>query len=56
VRFAGWNFFDLDRLAILLYSTMLATLLAFAFKGTTRFLILGAALLLLSGLRAGIYF
>jgi hypothetical protein len=56
VRFAGWNFFDLDGLAILLYSTMLAALLAFAFKGTARFLILGAALLLLSGLRAGIYF
>jgi hypothetical protein len=35
---------------------MLAALLAFAFKGTTRFLILGAALLLFSGLQAGIYF
>jgi hypothetical protein len=56
VRFAGWNFFDLDGLAILLNSTLLAALLAFVFNGTTRFLILGAALLLFSGLQAGIYF
>jgi hypothetical protein len=43
-------------LATLLYSTMVAALLAIALKGTARLLICSAALLLLSGLQSGIYF
>lgn len=50
------NFFNLDWLATLLYSTMIAALLGIALKGTARLLICSAALLLLSGLQSGIYF
>ncbi len=50
------TFFNLDWLATLLYSSMIAALLAIALKGTARLLICSAALLLLSGLQSGIYF
>ena len=49
-------FFNPDWMATLLYSTMLAALLAFALKGTARLFMFSAALLMLSSLQSGIYF
>jgi hypothetical protein len=49
-------FFNLDWMAILLYSTMLATLLALALKGTARRAIFSAALLMWASLESSIYF
>src|SRR6266480_3904521 len=42
-RVGKYNFFNLDWLATLLYSTMIAALLAIALKGTARLLICSAA-------------
>jgi|ERR1700687_3773512 len=50
------NFFDLDWWATILYSTLVAALLAIALKGTARLLIFSAAILLLAGLQSRIYF
>ena len=49
-------FFNPDWMATLLYTTMLAALLAFALKGTARLFMFSAALLMLSSLQSGIYF
>jgi len=50
------TFFNLDWLATILYSTLVAALLAIALKGTARLLIFSAAILLFAGLQSGIYF
>jgi hypothetical protein len=50
------NFFNLEWMATILYSTLLAALLAIALKGTARLLIFSAAILLFAGLQSGIYF
>jgi hypothetical protein len=50
------SFFNLDWLATILYSTLVAALLAIALKGTARLLILSAAILMFAGLQARVYF
>lgn len=50
------SFFNLDWLATILYSTLVAALLAIALKGTARLLIFSAAILLFAGLQSGVYF
>ena len=50
------NFFNLEWLATILYSTLLAALLAIALKGTARLVIFSAAIVLFAGLQSGIYF
>lgn len=47
---------SLEWLSTLLLSSVLALLHGFAFRGSARFIIFSAALLLYAGLRSGIYF
>jgi hypothetical protein len=51
-----FNFFNLDWMATLLFSSIFAGLLAIALKGSARLFILSAALLLIAGLESQVYF